>query len=224
MEYNALASAITWIHIVAGALALVCGMLAMLVKKGGRVHKKSGMIYFTAMVIIFLTALPMSYYKSNWFLLMISVFSVYMTFTGYRGIRIKDKKESGPLWFDWMILAVASIFGISMLVYAAIGWIQFGSNFSIILGVFGLVLSGMAWGDLQHFRRIGRGSEKKMYWFLYHIGRMVGAYIATSTAFVTNNFQSLPMLVQWLGPTVIGVTAIFLWIRKYRRKFGLIAS
>lgn len=212
---------ITWLHIAAGMLALVTGLLSMSVKKGGRIHKRSGMIYFICMIIIFATAVPMSLWKSNIFLLLIAIFSVYLTYTGYRSLKMKNpKRDGGAKWFDWLITSIALACGIAMIAYAAIGISKGALAFSTILAVFGGITLAISITDMRHYNKLKRGEQQKMGWFFFHIGRMVGAYIATTTAFVTNNFQELPILMQWLGPTLIGTIAITIWTRKYRRKFS----
>jgi hypothetical protein len=52
------------------------------------------------------------------------------------------------------------------------------------------------------------------------MGNMVGAYIATVSAFSVVNFTFLPPMVRWLWPTAVGVPLIFIWIRSYRRRFA----
>ena len=49
------------------------------------------------------------------------------------------------------------------------------------------------------------------------MGNMLGAYIATVSAFSVVNFTVLPPIVRWLWPTAVGVPLIILWIRHDRR-------
>src|SRR4051812_6320783 len=44
------------IHIVAGGLAIVLGVLALLVKKGGNIHRRSGILFVYAMLIMGISA------------------------------------------------------------------------------------------------------------------------------------------------------------------------
>ncbi|HYC58447.1 MAG TPA: hypothetical protein VEK79_02675 [Thermoanaerobaculia bacterium] len=44
------------IHIIAGALAVVFGFTALFVKKGGTIHRKSGMLFIYAMIVMGVTA------------------------------------------------------------------------------------------------------------------------------------------------------------------------
>jgi hypothetical protein len=52
------------------------------------------------------------------------------------------------------------------------------------------------------------------------MGNMLGAYIATVSAFSVVNFGFLPPLARWLWPTVVGVPLIVAWTRSYRRRFA----
>lgn len=49
-------SAVTWIHIAGGAVALAAGALALAVRKGGRIHGSAGNWFFVAMLVLGITA------------------------------------------------------------------------------------------------------------------------------------------------------------------------
>ena len=67
-----------------------------------------------------------------------------------------------------------------------------------------------------------------MAWFYSHLGSMLGGGIAFHTAFLVfglGRFVSLDIpgvlaVLPWLLPTLIGIPAIVLWTRHYRRRFG----
>ncbi|HSK75957.1 MAG TPA: hypothetical protein VLQ45_05830 [Thermoanaerobaculia bacterium] len=52
------------IHIAAGGLALVLGTVALLVKKGGTLHRRSGMLFVYAMLVMGFTASILGFLKS----------------------------------------------------------------------------------------------------------------------------------------------------------------
>ena len=52
------------IHIAAGALAVVLGFTALFVKKGGTIHRRSGMLFVYAMLVMGTTASILEYFKS----------------------------------------------------------------------------------------------------------------------------------------------------------------
>ena len=65
-------------------------------------------------------------------------------------------------------------------------------------------------------------------WFYEHMGSMIGTGIAFHTAFAV--FGSLQLwdlgldgwiaVIPWVAPAIVGVPAIFIWVRHYQKKFG----
>ena len=68
-------------------------------------------------------------------------------------------------------------------------------------------------------------------WFYEHMGSMIGTGIAFHTAFAV--FGSLQLwdlglegwvaVIPWVTPAIIGIPAIFIWIRHYQKKFDDLA-
>jgi len=54
------------------------------------------------------------------------------------------------------------------------------------------------------------------YWLIFHLQRMVGAYIASLTAFAVVNFPNRLSFLPWLLPAVIFVQLVIKWTRKYK--------
>ena len=52
------------IHIAAGGLAIVLGAVALLVKKGGTIHRRSGLLFVYAMLVLGTTAALLGFRKS----------------------------------------------------------------------------------------------------------------------------------------------------------------
>jgi uncharacterized membrane protein len=52
------------LHIAAGGLAIVLGAVALLVKKGGTIHRRSGLVFVYAMIVLGLSASVLGYLKS----------------------------------------------------------------------------------------------------------------------------------------------------------------
>jgi len=44
------------VHVAAGALAMILGAIALSVKKGGTIHRRSGLLFVCAMVVLGTTA------------------------------------------------------------------------------------------------------------------------------------------------------------------------
>lgn len=211
------------IHIISGFLALACGAVAIATKKGKGVHVKTGRIYFWSMILVAVTAFYLSIVNMIPFLFLIAVLSFYLTWSGYKAIHWKNKMLPKLIfWFDAVVIHLVALFGILMIILSLLSWFEIHVNAAItslriVLLVFGIGTTIFAVEDLILFYR--KNPSSKFLWMYTHIGRMLGAYIATLTAFLVVNGEFFPSpLIAWLGPTVIGTPLIFYWIKKYRQK------
>jgi uncharacterized membrane protein len=188
-------------HITGGTSALLLGMLALITKKGQRLHKIAGQGYLMGMLLAVVCAFVMCVMKPNAFLLSIAVFTLYMMFTGWRSIhsRLFEAK-----WFDRMMSVAALFTGIWMI-----------TQLEVVMMIFGGITALMALQDGVLFYKSRSKQPKKLSWLQMHIGRMVGSYIATVTAFLVVNVQIKPYWLPWLTPTVFGSIAIAYFINRY---------
>jgi uncharacterized membrane protein len=211
------------IHVISGFLALACGAVAIATKKGKGIHITAGRIYFWSMILVAVTAFYLSIVNVIPFLFLIAVLSFYLTWSGYKAIHWKNKSlPKSIFWFDAVVSHLVALFGFVMIILSLLSWFDIHinaaiSSLRIVLLVFGIGTTIFATEDLILFYR--NNSSSKFLWMYTHIGRMLGAYIATLTAFLVVNGEFFPSpLIAWLGPTVIGTPLIFYWIKKYRQK------
>ena len=211
------------LHVISGFLALGCGAVAIATKKGKGIHVIGGRIYFWSMVLVAVTAFYLSIVHVIPFLFLIAVLSFYLTWTGYKAIHWKNKSlPTSVFWFDTVLSHLVALFGIIMTVLSLLAWLDIHfndaiSSLRIVLLVFGIGTLIFAGEDLLMFYR--KNSSSTFWWMYTHIGRMLGAYIGTFTAFLVVNGTFFPSpLIAWLSPTVIGTPFIFYWIKKYRKK------
>jgi len=162
-----------------------------------------------------LTAVNMSLVRSGLFLLLIAIFSFYNAFTGYRVLYRKKPDERAAL-LDWAATGITLLGSLALIGHGI--YLLLHDNYAgIVAIVFGLVGTALAGFDVYRYLR--PDLDKRAWWFA-HMNRMLGAYIATVTAFSVVNFTFLPGLVRWLWPTVVGVVAVNVWVRYYRRQFA----
>ena len=218
-------------HVSAGFTALVVAPVAMLTRKGSGVHKRWGRIYFWAMAVIFVTALALLLFRPNVFLFFISVLSFYGAFSGVRSLGRKNPvKGQRATWPDWVGAGLGALAGGSFIVwgllpFAGIAVSDVPAAFSVLAIVFGIALGRDALRDLKSFRR---PDPNPLWWWTYHLERMVGSYLAAVTAFMVQNVG--PLLPEalawtvWVAPGVLGGVGIGYWIRYYRKKFSARAS
>lgn len=198
-------SAALIIHIVSGFLALGTGLAALLARKGQRVHRLSGRTFFYLMLTVAFSALVISTIRLNVFLLLIAGFAFYQNVNGYRAIRNKTLR---PNWLDWSITGTGLVTGIFMLL-----------TMNPVLLVFGGISLFLVAGDIRTYNLVLNDKPvPKLAWLSRHIGMMMGAYIATVTAFVVVNVRHFePAWLPWLAPTVLGVPLMQYWNYKFTK-------
>ena len=209
---------LTYSHVFAGIISLVVAPIAMVVEKGGNTHRLWGKVFFWCMTWICITAIILSAYNWNPFLLLIAVFSYYSVFVGYRSLYMKQlHKGKGVEWFDWIATGVAGLFNVGFFIWGILSMIKGSSTFGILASGFGL-------GGLVQVRSQIKSFVKppvdQYHWFYNHIGNMIGGFIASVTAFSANVLTFMPGVLQWLWPSLVGVPIIIIWIRFYRKKLG----
>lgn len=199
-------------HIIGGFTSLFMAAVAVLTKTFNfdhKWHKYSGRVYHWGMIVVFVTALPMTYLHPNLFLFLIAIFSYYSAFTGWR---LAVNRKGTPTLVDWGSGFVMALTAVGMLAYGAY-LLAIGISDGVTILVFGVIGALMARSDLQKHRAGGlKGKER----IIEHLGKMMGATIATLTAFIVTNFVFEPAFVLWLAPTALIVPIIVWWSRQVR--------
>jgi uncharacterized membrane protein len=206
-------SVLLFIHIAAGSIGLFTGTMNIIRKKGDKLHKSVGKFFLYGMLINGFAGLIMSLIHTNYFLLVIAVFSIYMVSTGQRSLSLKQLNAAQkPKAIDWILSSLMLFFGIGFVLFG--GYFVLNKNyFGTVLLVFGAISILMVLKDFKNYQ--GK-IQIKNFWLLVHIQRMMGAYIAATTAFLVVNNTVLPGVVAWLLPTVILVPFIFKWSIKHK--------
>ncbi len=194
------------ILIFAGVIALSSAALALSTEKGKKFHVLYGKSYFWAMVLIFLTAIPMSILKSNIFLFLIAIFSFYLAFSG---MRFAGNRKGVPVRLDFIAVNFMFLSGAGMWILAIIFFINNNSQF-ITLIVFGFLALFLGYGDFQTFKnQTATGKER----IAKHLTNMMGGTIAVVTAVLVVNPPADPEWVWWILPTVL-ITPVITWWNK----------
>ena len=222
-----------YLHIACGVTAYLCAPVALLTVKGGRKHRQWGKIYFWSMAGVAVTALTLSLALPIFFLAMVAVFSFYASFAAYRVLYLKDLPKSDlpkggrPKATDWFaaIVTLLSSFLLFLMGFLKpyvmhVGVIHVaGHAVSIVSIVFGILGMRLAQRSLHDFLK---PPQEKMFWWFTHMQGMIASYIAAMTAFSAVNLGHWfgPAWWVWLWPTFLGVPAISIWTRYYKKKFA----
>lgn len=199
------------IHIVFGSIGLITGTINIIRKKGDKPHFLVGKLFLISMIINAVAGFIMSIMHNNIFLLIVAVFSFYMVCTGQRILSLKNLlKNQKPKIIDHLLTFGMLLFGIGFIIYGSLMLLNH-NNFGIVLLVFGLISIFMVRTDLKLYKGV---TKYKNYWLLIHLQRMIGAYIASVTAFIVTNDNYNLGIIGWLLPTVILVPLIFKWSKQ----------
>lgn len=216
-------------HVVAGILSLITGLIAMIVKKGGKTHNRAGVVFYWSMTLIFVSTIIFFILDPTniryQFFLTLGIVSFYPNWSGKRMLSMK--KGVNPTKLDLFGAYGILISGIVMVSYAVYGFINpVKDGYTILFMIFGIVSLLNAYGDLKVY--LGFVKAEKMHWFLAHAGKMIGAYSAAVSAFCVNIVPRLlpnetpafvNILIWTLPATILGIISSII-IKKYRNKFN----
>ncbi|UYZ63659.1 DUF2306 domain-containing protein [Hymenobacter weizhouensis] len=205
------------VHIAAGSIALLAGLVPILGRKGGRWHVRAGRLYTACMGVVAATAVALSAVQpltqGRLFLAGVAVLSFYLGFTGWRAAR---RHSAAPTTLDKALAAGALVVGVVM--------ISAGLRLPAILSAFfGGILCLFA--GLDTWQAVSfRFAAPPHPWMLRHFTRLGGSYISATTAFIVVNLgRWLPAdspawlgLAGWLLPTFIGSYLIARTVRQRR--------
>ena len=228
------------VHVATGFVGLVAFWIPVFARKGGRTHVRAGRIYVYCAYVVTLSAVTaaagriISYqiagirladdpelYGISLFLGYLGIVTFATVRQGIRALATRRAPETLRTPFH-EALTWASMAGSATLITFALA---VPSQVSPIL--LGLSPIGLFTGR-NMLRLMRNPGAERMGWFYSHLGSMIGGGIAFHTAFAVFGVQRLwaydiagPFaVVPWILPTVVGLPAISIWTRRYRREFN----
>jgi uncharacterized membrane protein len=205
-----------YLHIAGGMLGLITGFVNTLNRKGSTFHRNSGKAYVLSMFVATLSGVLLAFLKENQFLFLIGIFSFYLCFSGWRVLKYQSLQPFKAKNLDIVVASITVLFSVFM-IFTGIYDIE--SNKIVINPVLLIFGSGglfISLADLKKFLQSSQSVPKPLNWLYTHVARMGGSYISAVTAFIVVNFTSLPPLILWLGPSLIGTIFITYSIRKLK--------
>ncbi len=203
------------IHIAAGSLALVIGLIAIIVSKGKKPHRLAGRLFLILMSIVIITGLiGVFVFGRNTFLLVITVLSGYLAFSGYRVIKAKS---NSPKFIDIGICLLSLISVLYFLYYfKSIGMIW---SPVIIYSTVGYLFLIIAYDLGRYF------IPTKAYiniWIHEHILKMISAFTGLLSAFSGTVFPQYQPYSQFI-PSILGtlVAICFMIAVSYRKRYDI---
>jgi uncharacterized membrane protein len=206
-----------YIHAFFGGVGLITGMISVFVKKGGINHKKAGKLFTYSMMssaLISLFVAKMPNHEST-FLFLIGVYTIYLVLAGNRALSFKDKSKVDASLLDKALSAVMLLASVTMIVIGIVALIK-NSNNGILYIFFGGIGLMNTLKDFYDFHTKAFAHNKNA-WLTSHLGGMVGALIASITAFLVAGLNIGTTLV-WITPTILGTIYIVWWNKKLKPK------
>jgi uncharacterized membrane protein len=216
---NALRAYVLAVHVAAGGLALVLGAVPLVAKKGGALHRRSGLLFVLAMLVMAISAAVLGNVLGG-------VITVYFVLTALTTVR-----RASPWIRGFNAAALAVAFGLSLLcvmggvkAFNSPGGVLNGAPFQMhffLAAVIGLAAAG----DVRLLRSGGlRGGPR----LARHLWRMCFAlFIAAGSFFsirervakiLPEPFTRAPMRTL---PIVALFGAMFYWLWRVRRRRAL---
>jgi uncharacterized membrane protein len=75
------------VHFAAGLVSIVAGTIALSAAKGGRLHKRSGLVFTAAMVVLGLTAAGIGTYESRPGQVFVGLLAAYLVFSAMTTVK-----------------------------------------------------------------------------------------------------------------------------------------
>lgn len=213
MSLSLFAQALIGIHVAFGSIALLTGSLVLVLKKGDQRHQKIGKVFYSSMLLSAVVAclLALLPQHENVFLFCIGLFTIYLLLAGYRGLRFR--KKNIPLQWDKRLALGLGITGLVFITFPILLY----QKINVITSGFGVISLYLGLSDLRMLRRPQILQQR---WLNIHLGKTIGAYLASVTAFVVvNNVFVVPMW-NWFGPSIIGSLYIVYWNKQLQKNNG----
>lgn len=191
------------IHVISGTSGLILGIIALLSLKGGKVHNTSGRYFLLLMIVVILTGLiGVFVFGRNTFLLVITVLSGYVAFSGYRTTKDKSNK---PKILD---IGVA-IISLLVLLYFLYYFKKIGMIWApvIIYSTVGALLIVILYDFIRYFIPAKTYKRNKL-WLYEHIYKMTSAFGALLAAFSGTVLDDYQPHSQYI-PSALGMMVIF---------------
>ena len=206
------------VHIIGGLVAIGAGFVALAALKGARLHRRSGMVFVYAMMIMSVTGATIALLKPNgWGTAMGGFLAFYLVTTGL----LTSRRVPGFQWTDLAALLMAVTLGVTYYTFGQAVSSPSGRAYgypSPLYFVFGTVTWLAAFGDARVLVRGIHGSRR----LARHVWRMCFAMFIATASFFLGQAKAIPkplriMPLLWIPVLAVMVMTIY-WLVRLRLK------
>ena len=223
-------TALTWIHIASGALAVLAGAWALVARKGRQQHRRGGQVFAASMALSAATGATIGLLVPNQRITFFAgLLTLYLIGTGVLAARRKSQSAS---WPEAGLAVTAAVLAATLLTMA---WLASGSADGNYAGY-----PAVAYGFLGGIALIGCGFDARrlVTWrrvpelrsrISQHLWRMsVAFFIAAGSAFTGPGAGAFPEWLRASGALSIPEPAILLvmlfWLVRLRLRRGALST
>ena len=196
------------IHIIAGLTGIVSGFVALYTLKGGKLHRKGGMIFVYAMLAVAITGIAMGALISEMSAVIPGALTFYLVITALLTVR------HSVLKFYWIDLA-AMLWGLTVGIVSIIyGLVAEGQPTALYL-IFGAVALLAVLGDMRMMLSRGIQGARRI---TRHLWRMCLALFIANGSFFLGQADEFPEGLRNYAvlaiPVLLVLITMFYWIAR----------
>ena len=206
------------LHVLAGAIGILSGAVALYAVKGAVLHRKSGMIFVCAMLVMSGSGAMIAAWHPNWATVLQGVLTFYLVTTGLLTVR----RPAGSRWIDVGAMLVALTVGTTHLAFGVeASYSPTGTKYGYpppLYFIFGPLALLAAFGDIRMLRARALHGWRRI---ARHLWRMCFALFIASASFFLGQAKVIPaplrvypvLVVLALLPLVL----MLYWLVRVRR-------
>ena len=204
------------VHVIAGVLAIATGFVALYAAKGGTLHRRSGMLFVYAMLVMSLSGAVVAIGHPGAVMnIPAGLITAYLVVTSLATLREPSPERDGA---ERAAMFAGFALGAGSAIAAAVQGARGRPQFAYPLVMFALLALGAARGDLRMIRAGGiRGKER----IRRHLWRMSTALFIAAGSFFLGPVRRIPepLRIPLLRaiPFVVLITMAY-WLWRYRRR------
>lgn len=214
------------VHIIAGAVGIIAGFVALFASKGERVHRRVGMVFVFAMITMALMGTTMAFVHdvAPWANGPVGMLTAYLVVTSLRTVR---EREAGSRWVDVALTIVVAALTVTLFRF---GFAVLASPTGKLYGmpaypflVFGAIALLASVGDVRVFRSGGVHTLRGAPRLVRHLWRMTTALLIAAFSFFLGQAKVIPKPIRivpllLLPPLVVLASLLYwLWRVRFRR-------
>jgi uncharacterized membrane protein len=207
---------VLFVHICAAIIGLLSGFAALFFRKGSRLHRMSGNVFFVSILSMSVSATILALEKSQMTNALVGTFTFYMVATAWLTVKRKERRTDSS---DSVLTLIALAVGVIALVF---GWNAATSATGLdndgipavayfVFASIALLAAGL---DVRMFSRRGLSTVERI---ARHLWRMCFALLITSVSFFEGaRSQVLPDVIRETPlhdvPVIVVAIALVFWL------------